>query len=256
MGNTIMRQTVFRKSWWTNGCGGDIVPALSSTVEVQTDPPPLEERREHRAFVKELNSSGGGDGLGSVEDYELDNAAGHQLVGSFLTKWYNEPHDVWRFYVENAICTLDMDGKRYVATGISEIRKLFDEVAAPETGTIEDDDGDCRSLFVQSIVTVRCPSGQLLIVASTERFTQTFIVEYTTPDPAVAGVASMAVVTSVMTVKRVGVYPQDMPRTPSIRRRRRRRGRRGKNAESQGANADATVASTATGGVETTGGVI
>ncbi|CAH1711454.1 unnamed protein product [Aphis gossypii] len=121
------------------------------------------------------------------------------------------------FTLKTRSVALDMDGKRYVATGLSEIRKLFDEVAAPETGTIEDDDGDCRSLFVQSIVTVRCPTGQLLIVATTEWFTQTFIVEYTTPDPAVAGVASVAVVTSVMTVKRVGVYPQ----TPRPSRQKR-----------------------------------
>jgi len=204
MGNAVIRQTVFRGSWWKKNCsrdGGDI-------VQVETIAQPLEERREHRAFGNENSSGGGGDGLGtSVVDSGLDDAVGHQLVGSYLTDWYNSPQNVWRYYTEDAVCSLDLDGKRYAATGQTEIRKLFNDVAAPETDTNEEDDGDCRSLVVKSIVTVRCPSGQLLVVATTEWFTQTFIVEYTAPDPAVSGVVSVAVITSVMTVKRVGVYP-------------------------------------------------
>ncbi|CAH1726310.1 unnamed protein product [Aphis gossypii] len=70
----------------------------------------------------------------------------------------------------------------------------------------------CRP--IGRIMTVRCPSGELLVVATTEWFTQTFIVEYTAPDPAMSGVASVAVITSAMTVKRVGVYPQTSARTP------------------------------------------
>ncbi|KAF0750798.1 hypothetical protein FWK35_00030105 [Aphis craccivora] len=64
----------------------------------------------------------------------------------------------------------------------------------------------------------------MLVVATTEWFTQTFVVEYIVPDPAVAGVASVAVVASVVTVKRVGVDPQTAKTL--IRRRRRRRCRR------------------------------
>ncbi len=60
---------------------------------------------------------------------------------------------------------VDVDGTRYVATGRTQIRKLFDNLAAPEIGNDEDDNGDFRSLVVQSVVTivtpvtVRCPSG-------------------------------------------------------------------------------------------------
>lgn len=245
MGNAVMRQTFFGGSWWTrNRCpdAGDIA------VQDETIAQPLEERPERRAIAGNVISSGGDDGLGtSVVDRGLDEAVGRQLVGTYLTDWYNSPQNVWRHYTEDAVCNLDFEGKRYVATGQTEIRKLFDDVAAPETGTDEDDDGgDCRSLVVQSIVTVRCPSGQLLIVATTEWFTQTFVVEYTAPDPAVAGTACVAVIcTSAMSVKRVGV--QAPAGTPSIRKRRRRRCRRGREAESQNA-ADAEVASTATEG--------
>ncbi|KAF0772808.1 adenosine kinase-like, partial [Aphis craccivora] len=201
--------------------------------QVETIAEPLEERREHGAVGKK-NSSGGGDGREtSVVDGGLDDAVGHQLVGGYLTDWCNAPENVWRYYTEDRVCSPDIDGTRRVATGWTEIRKLFNDVAAPETGNREGDDGECRSLVVQSIVTVRCPSGQLLVVATTELFTQNRIVEYNAPDPAVTGgVASVAVIVSVVTLKGVGAYPKT-PDTPT----RRRRGR-GK---------DGAVASTATG---------
>ncbi|KAF0757795.1 hypothetical protein FWK35_00021311 [Aphis craccivora] len=122
-----------------------------------------------------------------------------------------------------------------MATGWSEIRQMFEDVAAPETGHHEGDDGECRSLVVKSIVTVRCPSGKLLVVATTESFTQNFVVEYKAPDPAVAGVAAVAVIASVMAVKG---DPQTPAETPIRRRRRRRCRGRGK---------DSVVDSTATG---------
>ncbi|KAF0768859.1 adenosine kinase-like [Aphis craccivora] len=235
MGNAVVRQTVFRRSWWTTkDCrrdGGDV-------VQVQTIAESLVEGREHRAAG--MNSSGHGlQDTSIVMDDGRDDAVGHQLVGGYLTDWYDAPENVWRYYTEDGSCSLDIDGTRRVATGWTEIRKLFDDVAAPETGNPGGDDGECRSLVVQSIVTVRCPSGELLVVATTEWFTQTLVVEYTAPDPAVAGVASVAVVASAVTVKRAGIDPQT-----SNRRRRRRRCRRSKGAESQGADA---VASTATG---------
>jgi len=230
MGNTVMRQTVFRASWWTKDCPRD--------VQVEAIAEPLEERHEHEAVGKK-SSSGGGDGREMlVVDRGLDDAVGHQLVGGYLTDWYNAPENVWRYYTEDGVCSLDIDGTRHVATGWTEIRDLFNDVAAPVTGNHEGDDGECRSLVVQSIVTVRCPSGQLLVVATTEWFTQTFVVEYKASDPAVAGIASAAVVASAVTVKRVGAYSQT-PAEPPTRRRRRRRCRRGKGvsvAESQGAD--------------------
>ncbi|KAF0750801.1 adenosine kinase-like [Aphis craccivora] len=246
MGNSVMRQTVFRASWWTKDCRRD----GRDNVQVETISQPLEERREHRAVGTD-NLSCGGDGLQDtsvVMNGGREDAVGHQLVGRYFTDWYNAPQNVWRYYTEDAVCSLDVDGTRYVATGRTEIRKLFNDVAAPETGNHEDDDDECRTLVVQSIVTVRCPSGQLLVVATTEWFTQTFVVEYTAPHPAVAGVASVAVVASVVTLKRVGAYLQT-PETP-IRRRRRRRCRRGKDAtvaDSRGADADAAVAFNASG---------
>jgi len=54
---------------------------------------------------------------------------------------------------------MDVDCTRYVATGLTQIRELFDNEAAPETGNLKDDDGDCRSLVVQSVVTVRLAVG-------------------------------------------------------------------------------------------------
>ncbi|KAF0749757.1 NTF2 domain-containing protein [Aphis craccivora] len=162
---------------------------------------------------EECSSGGGGDGRETLVVHGgLDDAAGYQLVGGYLTDWYNAPENVWRYYTEDGVCSLDM---RHVATGRTEIRELFNDVTVPETGNHEGDDSECRSLVViQSIVTVRCPSGQLLVVATTEWFTQSFVVEYKAPDPAVAGVVSVAVVASVVTVKRVGAYSQTPAETP------------------------------------------
>ncbi|KAF0773663.1 adenosine kinase-like [Aphis craccivora] len=193
------------------------------------------ERRERRAVGKD-NSSGGGGGDGLQDTSAV---IGHQLVGRYFTDWYNALQNVWRYYTEDAVCSLDVDGTKYVATGRTEIRELFNDLTAPETGNHEDDDGECRSLVVQSIVTVRCPSGKLLVVATTDRFTQTFVVEYTAPDLALAGVASVVVVASVVTVKTSWRLSADAAV-----------------AESQGADEDSAVASTATGPVWKTGGVI
>ncbi|KAF0754473.1 adenosine kinase-like [Aphis craccivora] len=227
MGNSVVRQTVFRSSWWTKDCRRD--------VQVEAIAEPLEERRERGAVGK--NSIGGGDGRETLVVHRgLDDAVGHQLVGAYLTEWYNAPENVWSYYTEDGVCSLDIDGTRRVATGWTEIRQLFDDVAAPETGHHEGDDGECRSLVVKSIiVTVRCPSGKLLVVATTECFTQHFVVEYKAPDAVVAGVASVAVIASVVTVNGVGAYPQTPAETPIRRHRCRGRGK------------DSAVDSTATG---------
>ncbi|KAF0771169.1 NTF2 domain-containing protein [Aphis craccivora] len=138
MGNSVVRQTVFRGSWWTKECrrdGGEV-------VKVETIAQPPEERHEQCSMARGT--------------WPRD---GHKF-GSCLTN-----------------------------------------VAAPETANHEDDDGDCRSLVVQSVVTVRCPSGQLLVLATTEMCTRSFVVEYTAP-------GSFAAVASVVMVKRDGVDPQ------------------------------------------------
>ncbi|KAF0749755.1 adenosine kinase-like [Aphis craccivora] len=155
-----------------------------------------------------------------VVDGGLDDAAGHQLVVGYLTDWYNAPENVWRYYTEDGVCSLDIDGTKYVATGRTEIRELFNDAAAPETGNHEGGDGGSgKKMFAPwrhwALIQpwVRCPSGQLLVVATTEWFTQTFVVEYCT----VAGVASVAVIASVVTVKQVGACPQTPAETPSRR---------------------------------------
>ncbi|KAF0772415.1 hypothetical protein FWK35_00006658 [Aphis craccivora] len=183
MGNSVVRQTIFRGSRWTNDWrrdGGDI-------VQVETIAEPPEERREHGAAGKKNSSDDGRE-------------------------------------------TLDIDGTKHVATGRTEIRELFNDVAAPETGNREDDDGECRSLVVRSIVTVWRPSGQLLVVATKEWFTQTFVVEYKAPDPDVARVASVAGVASVTVVASVVTVKESVP----IRRRQIRRSA----DEAQGADED------------------
>jgi len=131
MGNSVVRQTVFRGSWWTKECrraGGDF-------VDFETIVQPPEERCERRA-VEEECSNCGGDGLGTtVVDGGRDDAVGHQMVGRYYTEWYNTPKDVWRYYSEDAVHRLaDVDGTRYVVMGQIQIRELFDNVSAPETG--------------------------------------------------------------------------------------------------------------------------
>ncbi|CAH1708476.1 unnamed protein product [Aphis gossypii] len=167
MGNSLIRQTVFRGSWWAKKC-----------------------RRDDREIVDMTVVDGG-----------CDDAVGHQVVGNFYTEWYNAPEKVWRHFSEDAEFTfVDVDGTKYVASGRRQLQELFDNVAAPETGN--HDDGDCRTLVVQSVVTVRCPrSGQLLVVATTGMFTQSFVVMYTAPDPFI-------IVGSVVVMKRAGVNPQ------------------------------------------------
>ncbi|KAF0766334.1 NTF2 domain-containing protein [Aphis craccivora] len=140
-------------------------------------------------------------------------------------------YDVWRYYTEDAVYSV-IDGTRYEAKGQTQIRELFDNLEAPETRNEKNDDGgDCRSVIVQSVVTARCPSGQLLVVATTEMFTQSFVVEYIAP-------GSFAVMASVVMVKRDGADPHT-PNTHICRRRRRRR-RRVKDAADDADTANAT----------------
>jgi len=202
MGNSVVRQTVFRESWWAEECRRD------SAGDVKTIDQPPRQQREHRAVEKE-SSNGGRDDLDTtLEDGGRDAAVGHQMVGSYYTTLYNAPGDVWCLFKDDVVYNyVNADGTRYVAAGWTKIRELFKNVATSETGNEEDDDGDCRSLVVQSVETVRCPSGQLLIMASTERFGQSFVVESTAPDP-------FAMVASVVIAKRAVCTEPQTPQTP------------------------------------------
>ncbi|KAF0773894.1 adenosine kinase-like [Aphis craccivora] len=156
MGNSVVRQTVFRGSCWTKQgyrrYGADI-------IDVETAQPP-EERRKHRAVEEEYKPLDT-----TVADAGREHAVGHQLVGSYYTVWYNNPEDVCRYYTEDAVYSV-IDGTRYEAKGQTQIRELFDNLEEPETRNEKNDDGgDCRSVIVQLEVMERCPSSQLLVVA-------------------------------------------------------------------------------------------
>jgi len=170
MGNSVVRQTLFRGSWWAEECRRD------ATEDIKTIDQLPKERREHRA-VEKKSSDGGGYGLDTTLG---DDAVGHQPVGSYYTTWYNSPGKVWQYFTYDAVYNyVSADGTRYLAVGRNQIRELFKNVAAPETGNDDDGDGDCRSLVVQFVETVRCPSGHLLRTATTETFGQSFVVEFT-----------------------------------------------------------------------------
>jgi len=142
MGNSVVRRTVFRGSWWAKECRRD----GREVVDVENIVQPPKERRERRA-VEEVCSDGGCDGLidMTVVDGGCDDAVGHQLVGSYYAEWFNAPEHVWRYFSEDAMMysLVDVDGTRYVASGRRQLRELFVNVAAPETVNHEDDDGDC-----------------------------------------------------------------------------------------------------------------
>jgi len=143
---------VFRGSWWTKQeCRRDV-----GTIAQLP-----EERPEHRAVKKEC-SNGGGNGLDTtVVHGGRDDAVGHHPVGSYYTVWYNNPEDVWRYYTEDAVYSVvEIDGTGYEATVQTQIRELIDDVAAPKTKNDKSYDGDCRSVIVQSVVTVRTAVGR------------------------------------------------------------------------------------------------
>jgi len=186
MGNSVVRQTLFRGSWWADKCRRD------ATEDIKTIDQPPKERRERRA-VKKKSSDGGDYGLDTILE---DDAVGHQIVGSYYTTFYNSPREVWRYFTYDSVYNyVSADGTRYLAVGRNQIQELFKNVTAPETGNDDDGDGDYRSLIVQFIETVRCPSGKLLIMVTTENFSQSFVVEF-------HALGWFAVVASVVIAKR------------------------------------------------------
>lgn len=96
MGNSIVRLTVFRGSWWkskTYRYAGDF-------EETIVEPP--DEWRERWADEKEKTEAAKVSGPRRAKDKCWNGpAVGLEVVSPYYTVWYNAPEHVWRFYAEN-----------------------------------------------------------------------------------------------------------------------------------------------------------
>jgi len=103
-----------------------------------------------------------------------DTIVGHELVRQYYTVLYNAPEHLWRFYAERAhYCHVDVNGLMAVVTGRPQLRGFLET-------TVEK--GHSRRLVViKSVNTIRCATDQLLVMATSEHFVQSFVVEFKVP---------------------------------------------------------------------------
>jgi len=103
-----------------------------------------------------------------------DAIVGHELIWQYYTMLYNAPEHLWRFYSECAqYCHVNTNGLRIVVTGLPQIRGLLESTA--ESGH------NGRMVVVESVNTVRCAPDQLLVMVTSEKFVQSFVVQIKTP---------------------------------------------------------------------------
>jgi len=90
------------------------------------------------------------------------------------------PEHLWWFYAERAqYCHVNTNGLRIVVTGLSQVRGLLESTA---------ESGHNRWLVVEeSVNTVRWAPYQLLVIATSEQFFQSFVVQIKAPVPAADG---------------------------------------------------------------------
>lgn len=103
-----------------------------------------------------------------------DTIVGHELVRQYYTVLYNAPEHLWRFYAERAhYCHVNANGLRVLVTGRPQVRGFLET-------TVEK--GHSRRLVViESVNTLRCAPDQLLVMATSEHFVQSFVVEFKAP---------------------------------------------------------------------------